>query len=113
MTVKDVHLLKSIPCEFDKGYLVRVDLVNAYADRDLSLVKWFVGILHQMGPCSWSCGSWACSIIAIDREKRSWIQLPVSEMDELTPLEPTDIPRYLNNLTNFGANFLKEPRLWS
>ena len=50
---------------------------------------------------------WVCSILAMDSDTK-YLQLPVYPTDTFEPIEPIDLIKYINYLTNAGAHYLKE-----
>ena len=106
MTLKDIGRLTPIPCEFGVGYLIRVDNYSGCSGTIFDYKGiWFIGILHKLR----SRPEWACSLLVLSMGGvyPRPIQLSITELEEFTASSSTDIPRYLNYLTDSGVNYLK------
>ena len=112
MKLKDIPLLK--PCyspDFNPAYMIKMirwELPDtlSYSYKKMNEGAWFIGIMHEIKNSRFGAG-WACSILAMDTDRR-WIQIPVIDTDEFEPIEPTDLVKYINHLTESGTNYLKE-----
>lgn len=116
MTLNDIPTMTPVwNPDFNPGYLIKVTVSRTEwwrfsVRRQYKLGTWIIGILHEINKASRMGSGWACAILAMDSDHK-WLQLPISDTDNFEPIEPVDLVKYINHLTDAGANYLKEMKI--